>query len=111
MKLPKLQLIRSEFKKARTNPLEVQKKVLMQILKENGQTLYGKNHSFSHIRTISEFQENIPLISYETITPYIKKIEQGQQKILTRKKVLFLATTSGTTSKPKHLPVTSERTK
>jgi len=101
----------NEFRLALANPIKIQKSILLEILKKNKKTNYGKLYDFKHIKTIEEYQRKVPLITYEDIIPFIQKIKDGEQNILTKDKVLFLATTSGTTSKVKLIPVTKDRIK
>ncbi len=97
------------FAQAKKNVNAFQEKLLLSILKKNKNTQYGKKHSFDKITSLKEYQEKIPLTTYEDILPYITKIENGQQNILTKDKVIFFATTSGTTKKTKLIPVTKQR--
>ncbi|GEM_PF-2020529 len=101
----------NEFRIALTNPLKIQKKILKEILKKNKDTIYGKEHNFKEIKTIQQYQENVPIITYENIIPYIQRIKDGEENILTKDKIIFLATTSGTTSSVKLIPVTKDRIK
>jgi len=98
-----------DFLIAERFPLKAQKKVLDKILMENRNTLYGKKYGFSKIKTIDEFQKQLPIITYVDIKKYIDLMRIGDQNILVRDKVLFFATSSGTTSDPKFIPVTKKR--
>ncbi len=101
----------NEFRVALTNPLKIQTKILKEILKKNKNTNYGRLYNFSGIKTIEDYQNQVPVITYEDIIPFIQKIKDGEQNILTKDKILFLATTSGTTSSVKLIPVTKDRMK
>lgn len=92
-------------------PKTIQKKLLKSILKENKKTFYGKKYDFSSIKTIEEYQEKVPIITYEDIIEEIKRMRNGEQNVLCKQKVIYFATTSGTTSEIKTIPVTKERTK
>jgi len=101
----------NEFRVALTNPQKMQQNILKEILKKNKDTNYGKLYNFAKIKTIEEYQNLVPVITYEDIIPFIQKIKDGEQNILTKDKVIFLATTSGTTSSVKLIPVTKDRIK
>jgi len=101
----------NEFRIALTNPIKIQKKILKEILKKNKDTVYGKEHNFKEIKTVQQYQEKVPIINYENIIPYIQRIKEGEENILTKDKIIFLATTSGTTSSVKLIPVTKDRIK
>ncbi|MDP2928885.1 MAG: GH3 auxin-responsive promoter family protein [Candidatus Omnitrophota bacterium] len=94
------------FDRAARDPIKTQKKLLFSIIKKNKRTLYGKEHGFSSIKTIEDFQNKVPVNNYESLRPYIKKMLKGQPNILTKDKPIFFGITSGTTNKPKFIPVT-----
>jgi len=100
-----------DFLQAKTNPRLVQERILRRILWENRNTEYGKKYSFSKIKTIEEFQKSIPVVEYKNIKKYIDRIADGEQNILTKRKVIYFATTSGTTRSkfPKIIPITKLR--
>lgn len=88
------------------NPMKAQKELLFNILKNNADTLFGKKHNFSSIKTIKDFQKNVEVNNYETLYPYIKRMLHGEDNILIKERPIFYGITSGTTSKPKFIPVT-----
>lgn len=94
------------FERQTKNPHLAQKKVLFDILKQNQNTLFGKEHKFSSIKTLQDFQKNVPTNDYESLRPYIKKMLAGRQNILIKDKPIFFGLTSGTTGNPKFVPVT-----
>ena len=72
-------------------------------------TWYGKKYGFSDIKTIEQFQERVPLSSYENLQPLIERLMSGEQNLLWPSEVKWFAKSSGTTSeKSKFLPVTWE---
>jgi hypothetical protein len=94
------------FDRCTVDPIKTQKKLLFRIIKNNRSTLYGKEHGFSSIRTVEDFQKRVPVNNYESLRPYIKKMMRGDRGVLTKDKAIFFGITSGTTSKPKFIPVT-----
>ncbi|MGV8168663.1 MAG: GH3 family domain-containing protein, partial [Candidatus Nanoarchaeia archaeon] len=99
----------AQFRRSFKNPRKVQEKVLLRILKRNQNSLYGRIHNFSSIKSIEEYQGKVPIVSYEDIKPYIERLKNGEKNILTKDKVIYFATTSGTTKAVKLIPVTKER--
>lgn len=83
-----------------------QKKFLKTLLLENEHTLFGIEHSFSKIKNLQDFQSKIPIRHYEEFLPYIDKLKQGEQKVLTKCAAVYLLTTSGTTAGSKYIPIT-----
>ncbi len=98
-----------EFKEARKDVNKAQEKLLLSIIKKNKDTLYGTKHKFKEIKNIKDFQKKVPIINYEDIEEYVDLQKKGAQNILTKDKVIFFATTSGTTKKPKLIPITKQR--
>ncbi|MBN1175943.1 GH3 auxin-responsive promoter family protein [Candidatus Woesearchaeota archaeon] len=94
---------------SQVNPKHVQKFLLAKILIKNRKTTFGKEHEFKKIRTTKDFQKNIPISKYEDYLPYIEEIKKGKQNVLTKRKVKFFATTSGTTNEAKYIPITKTR--
>lgn len=94
------------FKK---NPEEVQQNVLRYLLQNAQNTEYGKKHGFRKIKTLTQFQNQVPVVSYQEIQPYIDRLMKGEQNILWPSPVKWFAKSSGTTShKSKYIPVSQE---
>jgi hypothetical protein len=98
-----------EFREAKKDVLKAQERLLLGIVKKNKNTVYGKKYGFSKIKSIGDFQKRVPIISYEDIIPLIERIKLGEKNVLTKDKVVFFATTSGTTKKAKLIPITPQR--
>ena len=94
------------FEKSTKNPIDVQEKFLLEYLRKNRSTEYGKKYHFSEVRSILDYQMLVPMSDSESIFPYVESITSGSQNVLTKDKVIFFGLTSGTTGKPKLIPVT-----
>jgi len=94
------------FERATKDPALAQKKILSEILLRNQNTEYGKEYAFSGIKSREDYQKQIPLNSYETLRPYMEKMTKGINSILTSDKPIFFSITSGSSGKPKLVPVT-----
>ena len=66
---------------------EVQEKLLLKYINENQDTLFGTKHNFKDIKTIEDFQKNVPITTYEDYEEYIEKIFRGEDSVLTKDKV------------------------
>lgn len=97
-----------EFRRQCAAPGKSQQKLLTQLLRQNGDTEYGKVHGFTAISGIRDFQRRVPIVSYEDLQPYIEKEMSGDTGQLTRRQPIFYAVTSGTTGASKYIPVTPE---
>ncbi|MCC6176386.1 MAG: GH3 auxin-responsive promoter family protein [Chloroflexi bacterium] len=79
---------------------------LMTILRRNRDTEYGRAYGFASTSSIAAYQRNVPINSYESLSPWIERMANGEQKMLTADAPQMFATTSGTTGKQKLIPVT-----
>lgn len=89
-------------------PVEVQLEVFKGLIQNAKETEFGKNHHFNTIKTIDDFQKNVPVRDYEALKTYIDKVKLGEENILWKGKPLYFAKTSGTTSGAKYIPLTKE---
>ncbi|MDO8536531.1 MAG: GH3 auxin-responsive promoter family protein [Candidatus Omnitrophota bacterium] len=94
------------FERSTLDPMKAQKKLLLQYLSKNRSTEYGKKYHFSEVKSIADYQMLVPMSDSESIFPYVEKIVNGSGNVLTKDKVVFFGLTSGTTGKPKLIPVT-----
>jgi hypothetical protein len=93
----------------RKYPCDVQRDGLMKLLREASETWYGKKYGFADIQSIEQFQERVPLTSYEKLQPLIQKVMSGEENLLWPSEVKWFAKSSGTTAdKSKFIPVTWE---
>ena len=53
------------------HPREVQEELLFDLLKNNVDTPFGREHNFSNIKTIEDFKKEIPLTTYDDYAGYI----------------------------------------
>jgi len=85
----------------------VQAKILRQLISRNAQTEFGLKHSFGTIDSVTAFQKAVPIQSYEDARPYIDKIADGAQNVLTADSVQRFGVSSGSTSASKLVPYTT----
>jgi len=86
----------------------VQEKVLLEKIARNADSEYGRAHGFSKIKSYEDFVRQVPVQSYEDLRPYVSKVMDGQTRAMFGKgqRVLMFAMTSGSTDRPKYVPVT-----
>ena len=101
------------LKGASKNPRKSSEKTLRGILEYAKDTEYGKEHNFAQILQAKDAEElfslyakNVPVNDYEDLRPYVEKHKHGASDILFPGKPILYATTSGTTSEPKWIPIT-----
>ena len=96
----------NRFDDATWDPRAAQELKLLELVKRNKDTVYGREHGFGEIATIEDFKSRVPLNTYETLTPYIDRTFGGEANVLTADAPVMFATTSGTTGRAKYIPVT-----
>ncbi|MFX1474366.1 MAG: GH3 auxin-responsive promoter family protein [Promethearchaeota archaeon] len=87
------------------NPVTAQEACLRKVLKRCKNTAYGKEHGFTDIKSVEEFQHRVPVTSYKQMYPYITRCMKGEQNILFPDKIVYFMATSGTTGSPKYHPL------
>lgn len=85
-----------------------QQKVLARILETNRDTAFGRDFHFGAISSAEEFAGGVPIQTYEDLRPYVERAARGEEGVLFPGKPIFYATTSGTTSAPKLIPISEE---
>ena len=87
------------------DPMKYNEKLLMQILDDNKDTEYGKKFDFKNIKTIEDYQNKIPITTYDDYADYIFRMtENGEENLITNYEVDHYAKSSGTMGNPKRIP-------
>ncbi|ANW97055.1 hypothetical protein AXE80_12500 [Wenyingzhuangia fucanilytica] len=93
-------------------PVEVQNEQLLKLLDSAAKTSYGKKYHFKNINTYQDFQNQVPLMNYEALSPYIEEQRNTGESILWDNKIKWYAKSSGTTNaKSKFIPVSEDAIK
>jgi hypothetical protein len=95
------------FQRALRRPAEAQMRLLKDYLAANADTGFGRRHGFSEIKTYEEFARRVPLAGYDDLEPWIKRIQSGENRVLTAEPVTRLVPTSGSTGARKLIPFTT----
>lgn len=99
-------MIQRSFDRATRAPEAAQTMLLADILRNNQETQYGQEHGFSKISTPDTFATAVPINTFIDLSPYVERMKQGERNILTHDQPVLFNLTSGTTDKPKYVPVT-----
>jgi len=83
-----------------------QEELLLSMIRQAEHTEYGKAYGFAEITSAEDYQKKVPLTVYEDYLPYIEKIADGAQTILTGEHIIMLEPTSGSASASKYIPYT-----
>ncbi len=94
------------FETASKNPVQAQTDKILTMIQKNADTEYGRRYGFAAIKTIKDFQKQVPIVSYEDIKDDMQRLVAGEKKIFTAEDPVMFAQTSGTTGDPKYVPVT-----
>lgn len=84
---------------------KTQERVLNRIISKARETEYGKAHHFDQIHSPEDYRKYVPVNEYEDLRPWIEKQDQTNLHTITPDHPLRYAVTSGTTGKPKFIPV------
>ena len=89
---------------------EVQRNLLLERVARHADSQFGRDHHFREIKTTADYRRRVPIRGYEALEPYIERVRQGDLGALFGRgtKVLMFAMTSGTTNRPKTIPVTEQ---
>ncbi|CAN5701424.1 GH3 auxin-responsive promoter family protein [soil metagenome] len=88
----------------------VQRDWLLSHLARHAESQFGREHHLGEIRSPADFRRQVPIRGYEGHEPYIERVRNGDLSALfgAGTEVLMFAKTSGTTDRPKTIPVTRE---
>lgn len=89
---------------------QTQAKLLRKLLALHKDTAFGRDHGFSEIHGYADFTSRVPLATYESLSPYLRRVYEGQTTALfpPSEELIMFAMTSGTTGQPKRIPVTAK---
>lgn len=88
------------------NAVLSQQRIFQQLLFSGKDTLFGKDHWLTSVKSYIQYREQVPVRDYEGLKLYIEKIKGGEENILWPGRPLYLSKTSGTTSGVKYIPIT-----
>ena len=97
---------------ASRNPKRASERTLRRILALSGNTVFGREHHFNSIRKARKaeqlfrlYEKSVPAAEFEAFRPYVERHKKGERDVLIPGKPMMYATTSGTTSEPKWIPI------
>ena len=93
----------------RSHGVELQERVLQQLIAKGRDTEYGVKHSLNVTHNYNEFAANIPVNTYEELKGDIDRMRHGEENVLWPGLVKWYAKSSGTTNdKSKFIPVSQD---
>ncbi len=99
----------SKMKSWNHDAINIQNRVLRELIEQAKETKFGKDHQFSEIKNYDDFKKLVPVRDYEQLKEsYINLMVKGEENILWPSKPLYFSKTSGTTSGVKYIPISKE---
>lgn len=90
-------------------PYDVQLEVLTKLVDQASRTTWGVQYGYDSIDSVADYQERVPISTYEDFKPYINRLMAGEQNVVWPTEIKWFAKSSGTTSdKSKFIPVSNE---
>lgn len=90
-------------------PYDVQQEVFTNLIEQAAKTTWGIQYGYDSIYSVEEFQDRVPVSTYDDVKPYIQRLREGEQNLLWPTDIKWFAKSSGTTSdKSKFIPVSIE---
>ena len=86
----------------------IQKELLKKLLSENANTKFGLQYKFENIQSSGEFQSKVPVHTYEELRSWIEEQAVSNRDSLLASPFVMFNQTSGSTAKPKWIPVTQK---
>jgi len=95
---------------ARAQPVRIQEQVLLRLVRAATGTQFGRDHRLDRIRSVSDFQREVPVRTYEELwDTYLRDCYPVFEDLTWPGRIPFLAMTSGTTrGATKYIPVSAE---
>lgn len=84
-----------------------QKKVLMSLMRDNKSTVYGKKNNFDKVKSVSDYQNIVPLSTYSDYEDYVIRMSQGEKGLITNRIVRRFTESSGSTGRSKLVPLSA----
>lgn len=88
------------------DPQGSQERTLKELLNGYSRTDYGRVHDAGSVESAADFRKSFPVSSYGTLSPYIRRVRDGEDSALLPEPVKHWVMTRGTTGASKVLPMT-----
>jgi len=95
------------LRRARTRLEAVQAARLAGYLAANCDTAFGRRHGFARLAGVASFQAAVPLATYDDLAPFVRRIADGEPRVLTAEPVRLLEPTGGSAGATKLVPYTA----
>jgi hypothetical protein len=89
-----------------SDPVDWQRQVLREVMSENAATEFGRAHSLADVRDPFDLRRAVPIRTHEELMPWIERMIAGEPGVLTADEPVVYFSSSGTTGREKHIPIT-----
>lgn len=100
--------IRKSLLNENDHALDLQNKVLKNLISTAKNTAFGEDHNFKSISNFSDWKEAVPVRDYEELSNYIERAKTAELSVLWPGIPKYFCKTSGTTSGTKYIPLTQD---
>src|SRR5258708_32766808 len=83
------------FRRVRKNPEQTQAAILEKLLRQNAGCAYGKRWEFSNLRGARDFQNAVPIVSYEDLALWLRRMTDGEPAVRISEHALMSDKTGG----------------
>jgi len=73
-------------------------------LQRNQKSAYGQQFQFKQIQTVNQFRNQVPLVTYQDVEPWIKRVAMGEKNVLFEGTPILFERTGGSTGGSKLIP-------
>jgi len=84
-----------------------QERLLLDLIRANASTQFGREHGFSSIRSVRDYQHAVPPRSFDEYGIYVDRAASGSHQVLTREPIRLFEPTSGSAAATKLIPYTT----
>ncbi|MGW0421174.1 GH3 family domain-containing protein [Streptomyces sp. NPDC003015] len=106
MRAERVQAEHRRFLAALEHPEEVQRDLLRRIVERNADTAFGREHALAGVRTLGDLRRAVPIRTHQALMPWIERAMGGEDAVLTADEPVVYFSSSGSTGREKHIPVT-----
>ncbi|XP_043245761.1 jasmonoyl--L-amino acid synthetase JAR4-like [Amphibalanus amphitrite] len=98
-----------QFVKESKNLLQTQEQFVLNQIRANASSDYGRAHNFSSITSLEEFRRTQPITTYSDYEDYISRVERGDYGAMfgDRQPPAMFGCSSGTTGRAKLIPIST----
>jgi len=100
---------RRQVLRARSDPAATQREELLGMVRRSAGTEWGRRHGFGRILTVRDYQDAVPIQTYEDLAPLWHRAFDGDRDVTWPGHIPYFSLTSGTTmGASKAMPVTRD---